>query len=59
MSSPQPTTQRRWLGDMVTGQPTPRGGLPPVDASLPLLAQVVACLHAEALQLGPRARNSL
>ena len=34
------------------GLATPRGRSLPLDATLPLLAVVVACCHAEAVQLG-------
>ena len=58
-SSPKPATQRWWLEAEVKGRPTLGGGWPPLGASLPLLTQVVACLHAKVVDLLFHAKNSL
>ena len=57
--SPKPAMQRWWPEAVVKGRPMIGGRRPPPGASLPLLALVVACLHAKVVELLFHAKNSL
>jgi hypothetical protein len=57
MSSPEPTTRRRWQSGSVRGRQLPRAGRSPVGASWPFLPLAVAWTHAEVVHhVSPRQR---